>query len=587
MRIPVYRSQAQLSDRAPGARITARKNPAPFINAELEKGGVLTEAANQALKYSQERYKAIVEAQRNEAVFGAKEKLLQASFSFGNDDDIYNIFDGKKKYDVSVKKIFEDSLKVVGDNKYAQEDFKNAFNSFELAERFRLKGRIDEKIEARVQTSLKSLKDQQVAVLGDPYADYTLDDTIFQTAGLQNIFDKAAEKGMIPEALRANISPDVLIGAAKLALPAYGGSSLDDATQLYEAFLEIERIRVGQKDVKDMALSSEIPTHIINLLQAIPADQANQILLKTLKQAGSLYDLSQKLDDENLKTQNDLNTKAYNFALSVDLGEMVSVETMSQILNAEDFAQFKEQYPNGAIGAAIKFELQELLEDKYFWMNGAQQTALQKEVEQKTGMRKFAEVGDEVKYSRLYGTAQQGQLTTEELNRNSTSLTLSQHTQLRLLIDNESDEALNEGSRILSSRFFYDAEQAKNNDSALAQASKAAYMQANGALLEEHNRRVSIGDPMTRSQIRQFALAQHELFKDIYLEELQIEYDDFIGNWEAQNIQTNFSIDRADPLGSIEKWYGSLNSKDQVAKKTPYGAFRAQVKARFGKRGLF
>mgnify|MGYP000356535092 FL=1 len=120
MRIPVYRSQAQLSDRAPGARITARKNASPFINAELQKGAVLTEVASQAALYSQERYKAIVEAQRNEAVFGAKEKLLQASFSFGNDDDIYNIFDGKKKYDVSVKKIFEDSLKVVGNNKYAQ-----------------------------------------------------------------------------------------------------------------------------------------------------------------------------------------------------------------------------------------------------------------------------------------------------------------------------------------------------------------------------------------------------------------------------------------------------------------------------------
>ncbi len=37
MRIPVYRSQAQLSDRAPGARITARKNAAPFINAEMKK----------------------------------------------------------------------------------------------------------------------------------------------------------------------------------------------------------------------------------------------------------------------------------------------------------------------------------------------------------------------------------------------------------------------------------------------------------------------------------------------------------------------------------------------------------------------
>ena len=64
MRIPVYRSGAELSNRAPGARITARMNPTPFINAEVQKGGVLTEAANQALKYSQERYKAIVEAQR-------------------------------------------------------------------------------------------------------------------------------------------------------------------------------------------------------------------------------------------------------------------------------------------------------------------------------------------------------------------------------------------------------------------------------------------------------------------------------------------------------------------------------------------
>ena len=109
MRIPVYRSGAQLSDRAPGARITARMNPNTFVNAELQKGGVLTEIANQAAAYSQERYKAIVEAQRNEAVFGAKEKLLQASFALGNDDDIYNIFDGKK----SMTQLLKRFLKIV------------------------------------------------------------------------------------------------------------------------------------------------------------------------------------------------------------------------------------------------------------------------------------------------------------------------------------------------------------------------------------------------------------------------------------------------------------------------------------------
>ena len=42
MRIPVYRAQSQLSDRAPGARITARMNPTPFVNAELQKRGALS-----------------------------------------------------------------------------------------------------------------------------------------------------------------------------------------------------------------------------------------------------------------------------------------------------------------------------------------------------------------------------------------------------------------------------------------------------------------------------------------------------------------------------------------------------------------
>jgi len=309
MRIPVYRSGAELSNRAPGARITARMNPTPFINAELQKGGVLTEAANQALKYSQERYKAIVEAQRNEAVFGAKEKLLQASFAFSNDDDIYNIFDGKKKYDTTVKKIFEDSLEAVGNNKYAQEDFKQAFNSFELAERFRLKGRIDEKIEKRVETSLKSLKDQQIAFLGDPNADYTLDDTIFQTAGLQNIFDKAAEKGMIPEALRANISPEVLSGALKKAIPAFAGSDLRNALALRIVQNGFEAVEAGnmtlekfQQVVADKAPG--VPAHVLNLMQAVPMNEVNAVILQTVKDAAAI---KKQFDDLEADAENEFN----------------------------------------------------------------------------------------------------------------------------------------------------------------------------------------------------------------------------------------------------------------------------------------
>tara|TARA_R100000030_G_scaffold20502_3_gene14792 strand:- start:9581 stop:11413 length:1833 start_codon:yes stop_codon:yes gene_type:complete len=309
MRIPVYRSGAQLSDRAPGARITARMNPNTFVNAELQKGGVLTEIANQAAAYSQERYKAIVEAQRNEAVFGAKEKLLQASFALGNDDDIYNIFDGKKKYDTTVKKIFEDSLKVVGNNKYAQEDFKQAFNTFELAERFRLKGRIDEKIEKRVETSLKSLKDQQETLLGDPYLDYTLDDTLFSAAGLQNLYDKAGEKGMIPEVLQANVTPEVLSNALKKAIPAFAGSDLRNALALRVVQNGFEAVEAGTMTLEEFKQvvadkAPGVPDHVLNLMQAVPMNEVNDVILQTVKDAAAM---KKQFDDLEADAENQFN----------------------------------------------------------------------------------------------------------------------------------------------------------------------------------------------------------------------------------------------------------------------------------------
>jgi hypothetical protein len=45
MRIPVFRSQAQMSNEAPGRPITARMRAEPFIQAELRKGEVMTDAA--------------------------------------------------------------------------------------------------------------------------------------------------------------------------------------------------------------------------------------------------------------------------------------------------------------------------------------------------------------------------------------------------------------------------------------------------------------------------------------------------------------------------------------------------------------
>jgi len=182
-------------------------------------------------------------------------------------------------------------------------------NQLELAERFRLKGRIDEKIEKRVQASLKSLKDQQIYYLGDPYADYTLDDTVFQTAGLQNIFNKAQEKGIIPEALRENISPEVLSGALKKAIPAFAGSDLRNALALRVVQNGFEAVEAGtmtleefQQVVADKAPG--VPAHVLNLMQAVPMNEVNDVILQTVKDAAAI---KKQFDDLEAEAENQFN----------------------------------------------------------------------------------------------------------------------------------------------------------------------------------------------------------------------------------------------------------------------------------------
>jgi hypothetical protein len=99
---------------------------------------------------------------------------------------------------------------------------------------------------------------------------------------------------------------------------------------------------------------------------------------------------------------------------------------------------------------------------------------------------------------------------------------------LRTKIANEADEGLAVGSGLLSRHFRYNAQMAIGKDDRLAQASKAAFEQADFALRDEFSRRESEGNPMTLAEIRQFAMEKRDEFDAIYREELRSEYVDFV-----------------------------------------------------------
>ena len=586
MRIPIYRSQMRPTSEAPGARITARKSATPFVQAALAKGGVVTEIAKQAAEYSNMRYKMLVETQKNEAIFSAKEALNELSRTLEKSEDIGNIFDGDMKYEEGVKGVYNEMRAKVGKNKYALSDFENSFRQMEIPIKFRLKEVVDIKIEKRRQAALKALEDQQVNTLSDPYLDYTSDDLILSQAGLQSIHDQAVTTGGVNPQIMGNVSERVLLKAAKNVMPAYAGRDLDRAMQLLDVYDQIDKVRAGKIEASEMAISGEIPNHVLIMLQTLPPDEATAILGNTLKSAAAFFNVQEKIDDEVIETQNQRNTKAYNFALSVNIGDEVLASTMETILSPSDFAKFTKD--NGENAKISGLEAKKFIEDALngqFWMDKTQQEALRAELDI-TGEIKFAPAGkgSETVYSKLVGLAEAGELRVSELNANSSQITAAQNRELTLKIFNEGDEALNEASKIIKRSFRYNELDAAQDNPKLARASKTAFEAADAELLLEYSERQSAGDPMTRSELRELARKKVEEFQSIYTEALRIEYLDQIKRYGDDH---GFTIDAADPIASINRWYDSLPEAQQNLKRTARAVMSAKIKATYGNSGLF
>ena len=592
MRIPVYRSGAQLSDRAPGARITARMNPTPFVNAELQKGAVLTTALGEAAEYTNMRYKMLVETQKNEAIFAAKEQLMQLSDTLSKSRDIGNIFDGELKYQKGVEQIKNTLRQSVGQNKYALADFDNSFAQAEIPIRFRLKEVVDLKIDQRRQAALTAREAQTVQTLSNPYLDYTSDDLAMELAQLENAYDQAEMNGGASRtSIELNgipVNERVLLAAAKQLMPAYAGSDIDTASQLYEAFLQIQKVRSGEITAEEMHVSGTIPGHVLNVLQTIPADQANEILLSTIAEATKVFNLQETLEDEALETQNRLNTKAYNFALGVHNGELVTKEVMAQILNASDLAKFEEQFPEGGVGLEIKRFINDRLGAKgQFWLNKQQQDTLAKELDVITNVV-FAAPGEEseAEYSRLFAKAEAGMLTTEELNNSRPQLLASQHSGLVQKMQAESDEALGEAKTIIKFAFRYNELDAMENNPDLARASKSGYEAAARALTEETIKRQIAENPMTRKEMFAFAQEQIDEFMVGYTAALRVEYNEYLEQ-QLVDFTDGFSIDPSDPIGSVQRWYDNLDQTRQEQKVDQLAVFKAAIRSRFSGTGLF
>jgi len=161
----------------------------------------------------------------------------------------------------------------------------------------------------------------------------------------------------------------------------------------------------------------------------------------------------------------------------------------------------------------------------------------------------------------------------------------TQNRELTLKIFNEGDEALNEASKIIKRSFKYNELDAVQDNPKLARASKTAFEAADAELLLEYSERQSAGNPMTRSELRELALKKVEQFQSIYAEALREEYNSDITGYSEDH--AGLSIDPADPIGSIDRWYSGLPETAQRTKKTAYAVMKARIKAKYANTGLY
>ena len=537
------------------------------------------------------RYKMIVETQKNEAIFSAKEGLMGLSRALEKSRDVGNIFDGENKYAQGVTGVYNEMRAKVGQNRYALQDFENNFRQMEIPIKFRLQEVVDLKIDKRRQAALKALQDQQVDVFSDPYLDYTSDDLILSQANLQSIHNQAVSNGGINPDLMGNVSEKVLSQALRRVIPAYAGNDLGLAVGLSGLLSQIDRVNSGDLDPKDMVGISGFPTHVINMLQSVPAEEAKAIVQDTIKMASTFFNAKEKLEGEYEEEKGKQNLKAYNFVVSLDKDEGVSLGTLMGLLNPIDMKNVFETY-----GESLQTELpgsvaQKILFDgltRQMWASPAQQDKMEKVLSSETDLVfRTPGNGDGETYSMLNGMAQIGNLTVQDLNASKSRLELSQHEALRNKITQRADAALSKATLIIKRRFNYDAQQAANNDDELVSASKAAFEAADGALQEEFfDRRIS-GNPMTSTEMIKFARERITEYEDIYVEQLRENFQSDMETALRGIPELSFNSEfQADPMGSLDRWYESLIATEQAQSENTYIRTKSKVR-KYSNKGLF
>ena len=561
-----------------------RKNPEAIARSEMAKAAPASTFFENASQFAATVWQASQEAQFNEAALAVEEGMREAERTLSKTRDIYNVLDGKNMWQSSMDEIRDKVIAPIG-NRDLQRKLSYNFEQNEIASRFRLRGVVDKKILAAEQAALAArmeAKKRHLSMPGTTIDTYNTEMGIIvndQAKGVRGGRYSVEGVSQANRALRKDIAESYLANQFNY--------NPNVAMQLFNMMGLQDEVMAGTMTPEEaMAKAGVTDEYALHVLYNLDREVAVDVIEKNLASSLKFFDAQNKLENDQQAEQNDLNTKAYNLLTSLDDGEAVTQDQMQQVMGDQAYNALPEDIKRlpTISGSDAKDILKTNLENQ-FALTPDQQKKVDAAMTATASV--FAEQSGvtEMFYSALYGYAEAGTLTVEDLNDSKHRITAQNYRELRQKIDNEASEALKQGSLILKRSFKYNELQAIGSDDRLAQASKTAFELADAALQEEFAMRTSKQNPMTRPEIIQFAKDKVAEFGEIYREELRTEYESYAVD-TVQRKLPGLTIDLANPLQSMDDYFAGLDANTQNLRLKNYTLYKRLIKSKYGNQGL-
>lgn len=571
MRIPVYRSQAQATSEAPGRRLTARMDAAPFITAELRRGEVFAEAANQVSEYALVRANALAEVEYNEAMVAAQAEMEELRRSLRDSPDIYNVFreDGTGLWSESTNDI-RTRLSEGLSHRGLQSQFNARFNQAEVTARFQLRDEIDRRIEERAAAAQARRLDQLVAQASNPDNEISVLGFLLTGADAELVSNVAG--GIITPEMRTIVNSRVAGAVATNTTQAFVSDNPNRALQLAAAIDlqdEVERGEMTPEDAARLSGLGEDAAYTLATLQLIPRGDAIEILYDALGRATRFADERRQQEERSDARLQARVTELYNNAFAFDPRESYNVNEVSAY-SPVVAGQLNELFGSGVDGLYTGAQILRAIEDvlQFQGLSPSERDTLRQHANPEVTLP-FAASSNQNIFGELSLLAITGELDLNRLNAERAALTRDDWLLLANRVASEADSTQRTILNIVDATFSYNRQTAPNNEAQVE--SQAAALDVERQFLQEILNRQRTGNPMTASQQQEFA---NSLIAD-----RETTYRQTLSRQLSEYISRNPGLPPLRPgseLADLDAWFGSLENPSR-SDRTNYERWRFRI----------